>query len=150
MDAFEAYTMFNCCAALLAQMFFVDNCVKEGIGGVSHSENQDTVTHLMRYLQDTYQVHQVPMQASYARFYATYFLVQTLFDKIFVGDEESVWRDPATEQVHLTPNYDFYNSYLELSNSKVITATDVEKELWYQFTTDWGDGIDEATWNAMN
>jgi hypothetical protein len=104
----------------------------------------------VRHIQDTYQVHQVPIQASEARFYATYFLVQTLFDKIFVGDEEIVVRDPATGQVHLTPNYDFYTSYLELSNSKLITATDIEKELCYQLTTGWGDGIDVATWNALN
>jgi hypothetical protein len=30
------------------------------------------------------------------------------------------------------------------------TATDVEKELCYQLTTGWGDGIDVATWNALN
>jgi hypothetical protein len=150
MDALEAYAMLNCCAALLAQMLFVDNCVKEGIGGVSHPENQDTVTHLMHHLQDTYQAHQVPLEASAARFYATYFLVQTLFDTIFVGDEEIVVRDPATGQVHLTPNYDFYTSYLEMSNSKLLTATDVEKALCYQLTTGWGDGIDVATWNTLN
>jgi hypothetical protein len=150
MNAFNAYAMLNGCAALLAQMLFVDNCVKEAVGGVSHPDNQETVTQLMHHIQDIYQVHQVPIQASEARFYATYFLVQTLFDKIFVGDEEIVWRDPATGQVHLTPNYDFYTSYLELSNSKLITATDVEKELCYQLTTGWGDGIDVATWNALN
>jgi GNAT superfamily N-acetyltransferase len=150
MEAFEAYAMLNCCATLLAQMLFVDNCVKEGIGAVSHPENQDTVTHLMRHLQATYQAHQVPIDASAARFYATYFVVQTLFDTIFVGDEEIVVRDPATGQVHLTPNYDFYTSYLELSNSKLITATDIEKALCYQLTTGWGDGIDVATWNALN
>jgi hypothetical protein len=150
MNAFDAYAMINCCAALLAQMLFVDNCVKEAVGGVSHPDNQETVTQLVRHIQDTYQAHQVPIQASEARFYATYFLVQTLFDKIFVGDEEIVWRDPATGQVHLTPNYDFYTSYLELSNSKLITATDVEKELCYQLTTGWGDGINVATWNALN
>jgi hypothetical protein len=150
MNAFDAYAMIKCCAALLAQMLFVDNCVKEAVGGVSHPDNQETVTQLARHIQDTYQAHQVPIQASEARFYATYFLIQTLFDKIFVGDEEIVVRDPATGQVHLTPNYDFYTSYLELSNSKLITATDVEKELCYQLTTGWGDGIDVATWNALN
>ena len=150
MDAFHAYTMINCCAALLAQMLFVDNCLKEALGGVSHPDNQDTLTRLVRHIQDTYQAHQVPVQAPEARFYATYFLVQTLFDKIFVGDEEIVSRDPDTGQVHLTANYDFYTSYLELSNSKLITATDVEKELCYQLTTGWGDGIDVATWNALN
>ena len=150
MNAFDAYAMLNGCAALLAQMLFVDNCVKEAVGSVSHSANQDTVTQLVRHIQDTYQVHQVPIQASEARFYATYFLVQTLFDKIFVGDEEIVWRDPDTGQLHLTLNYDFYTSYLELSNSKLITATDVEKELCYQLTTGWGDDIDVATWNALN
>jgi GNAT superfamily N-acetyltransferase len=150
MEAFDAYRMINCCAALLAQMLFVDNCVKEALGGVAHPYNQDTVTRLVRHLQDNYQAHQVPIQACEARFYATYFLVQTLFDKIFVGDEEIVSRDPATGQVHLTSNYDFYTSYLELSNSKLITATDVEKELCYQLTTGWGDGIDVATWNALN
>ena len=64
MDAFEAYAMINCCAALLAQMLFVDNCLKEGLGGVSHPDNQDTVTRLMRHIQDTYQAHQVPVEAS--------------------------------------------------------------------------------------
>jgi GNAT superfamily N-acetyltransferase len=150
MDAFEAYAMIKCCAALLAQMLFVDNCVKEAVGGVSHPDNQETVTHLVRHLQDTYQAHQMPLQASEARFYATYFLIQTLFDTIFVGDEEIVSHDPDTGQVQLTANYDFYTSYLELSNSKLITATDVEKALCYQLTTGWGDGIDVATWNALN
>ena len=150
MEAFDAYAMINCCAALLAQMLFVDNCFKEGLGGVSHPDNQHTVGRLVRHIQDNYQAHQVPIQESEAHFYAIYFLVQTLFDKIFVGDEEIVCRDPATGQVHLTPNYDFYTSYLELSNSKLITATDVEKELCYQLTTGWGDGIDVATWNALN
>jgi hypothetical protein len=150
MDALEAYAMINCGAALLAQMLFVHNCVREGVGGVSHPDNQDTLTRLVRHLQDTYQAHQVPVQEPEARLYATYFLVQTLFDTIFVGDEAIVSRDPATGQVHLTANYDFYTSYLELSNSKLITATDVEKELCYQLTTGWGDGIDLATWNALN
>jgi hypothetical protein len=150
MEAFEAYATLNCCAALLAQMLFVDTCVKEGIGTVSHPANQETVTRLMRHLQATYQAHQVPIDASAARFYATYFVVQTLFDTIFVGDEEIVVRDPATGQVQLTPNYDFYTSYLELSNSKLLTATDIEKELCYQLTTGWGDGIDVTTWNALN
>ena len=150
MEAFDAYAMINCCAALLAQMLFVDNCFKEGLGGSSHPDNQHTVGRLVRHIQDNYQAHQVPIQESEAHFYAMYFLVQTLFDKIFVGDEEIVYRDPATGQVHLTSNYDFYTSYLELSNSKLITATDVEKELCYQLTTGWGDGIDVATWNALN
>jgi hypothetical protein len=150
MDAFDAYTMINCCAALLAQMLFVDNCVKEALDGLSHPDNQDTLIRLVRHIQDNYQAQQVPIQEREARFYATYFLVQTLFDKVFVGDEEIVSRDPETGQMVLTPNYDFYTSYLELSNSKLITATDVEKELCYQLTTGWGDGIDVATWNALN
>ncbi len=150
LEVYEAYAMLNGCAALLAQMLFVDNCVKEAVGGVSHPDNQGTLTHLVRHLQDTYQAHQVPIQAPEAHFYATYFLVHTLFDKIFVGDEEIVSRDPATGEVHLTPNYDVYTSYLELSNRKLITATDVEKALCYQLTTGWGDGIDVATWNALN
>jgi hypothetical protein len=150
MDAVEAYAMLNCCAALLAQMLFVDNCAKEAVGGVSHPDNQATVTRLLRHLQDTYQAEQVPIEENAARFYASYFLVQTLFDKIFVGDEDIVWRDPDTGQLHLTSNYDFYTAYLELSNRKLITASDIEKELCYQLTTGWGDGIDVATWNALN
>jgi hypothetical protein len=115
-----------------------------------HTRTIRTLTRLVRHLQDTYQAHQVPVQEPEARLYATYFLVQTLFDTIFVGDEAIVSRDPATGLVYLTANYDFYTSYLELSNSKLITATDVEKELCYQLTTGWGDGIDLATWNALN
>jgi GNAT superfamily N-acetyltransferase len=150
LDAVQAYTMINCCAALLAQMLFVDNCLKEGLGGVSHPDNQDTLAQLVRHLQDTYRAHRVPVEAPEARFYATYFLVQTLFDTIFVGDEAIVSHDPVTGEVRLTPHYDFYTSYLELSNGKLVTATDVEKALCDQLTTGWGDGIDVATWNALN
>src|SRR5262245_21323549 len=131
-------------------MLFVDNCFKEGLGVVSHPDNQDTLTRLVRHLQDTYHAHRVPVQAPETSFYATYFLVQTLFDTIFVGDEAIVSRDLDAGQVQLTANYDFYISYLELSNSKLMTATDVEKELCYQLTTGWGDGIAVATWNALN
>jgi hypothetical protein len=69
---------------------------------------------------------------------------------IGVAFEEIVWRDPAIGQVHLTTNYDFYTSYLELSNSKLITATDLEKGLCYQLTTGGSDGINVGTWNALN
>jgi GNAT superfamily N-acetyltransferase len=150
LDAYEAYAMLKCCAALLAQMLFVDNCLKEGVGGLSHPANQETLTRLVRHVEDTYRAHRVPVQDPEARFYATYFLVQTLFDTIFVGDEAIVSHDPDTGEVRLTPHYDFYTSYLELSNSKLITATDVEKTLCYELTTGWGDGIDVATWNALN
>ena len=150
MDTFDADAMINCCAALLAQMLFVDNCAKEALGGVSHPDNQDTVIRLERHIQGNYRAHQVPLRRQKPRFYATYFLVQTLLNKIFVGDEEIVSRNPNTGQLHLTANYDFYTSYLELSNSKLITATDVEKALCYQLTTGWGNGIDVATWNALN
>jgi hypothetical protein len=118
--------------------------------GVSHPGNQDTLRQLVRHLQEIYRVQNVPVQDPEVHLYATYFLVQTLFDKIFVGDEEIISHDPDTGQVQLTPNYDFYTSYLELSNSKLITASDVEKELCHQLTTGWRDGIDVGTWNALN
>ena len=47
MEAFDAYAMINCCAALLAQMLFVDNCFKEGLGGSSRPDNQHTVGRLV-------------------------------------------------------------------------------------------------------
>ncbi len=150
LDAFDAYASINCCAALMAQILFVDNCFKEGLEGVSHPDNPDTVIQLARHIRSHYEACQVPIQEDDARFYATYFLVQTLFDKIFVGDEEIVSYDPETGQVHLTSNYDFYTAYLELSNSKLITASDIEKALCYELTTGWGDGIDVTTWNALN
>jgi hypothetical protein len=135
LDALQAYTMTKCGAALLAQMLVVDNCLKEALGGVSHPDNQDTMTQLVHHLQDAYRAQRVSVQDPEARFYATYFVVQTLFDKIFVGDEEIVSHDPATGEVRLTANYDFFTSYLELSNSKLITATDIEKALCYLLTT---------------
>ena len=150
MDAFDAYAMINCCAALLAQMLFVDNCLKEALGRCHTQTMRTPWPNWCATSRTPTRRIRWPIQASEARFYATYFLVQTLFDKIFVGDEAIVSRDPATGQMHLTANYDFYTSYLELSNSKLITATEVEKELCYQLTTGWGDGIDVATWNALN
>jgi hypothetical protein len=53
----------HCCAALLAQVLFVDNCVKEALDGVSHPDNRDTLTRLVRHIQDTYQAHQVPISS---------------------------------------------------------------------------------------
>ncbi len=150
LDAFDAYASINGCAALVAQILFVDNCLKEGLGDVSHPDNQDTASRLARYIQEHYDASQVPIEEGAARFYATYFVVQTVFDKIFVGDEDIVSYDRETGQVHLTENYDFYTSYLELSNSRMVTASDVEKTLCYELTTGWGDGIDVTTWNALN
>ncbi len=149
-DPLDAYASINCCAALMAQILFVDNCLKEGLDDVSHPGNQETVSRLTRHIQDHYEAYQVPIQEDDARFYATYFGTQTLFDKIFVGDEDIVSYDPETGQVHLTANYDFYTAYLELSNRKLITASDVEKDLCYELTTGWSDGIDVATWKALN
>ena len=53
--------------------------------GVSHPDNQETVTQLVRHIQDIYQAHHVPIQASEARFYATYFLLRTLFRQNLCG-----------------------------------------------------------------
>ncbi len=150
LEACEAYALINCCAALIAQILFVDNCFKEGLEEVSHPENQETIIRLAHYIRDHYAVSQVPIREDDARFYATYFVVQTVFDKIFVGDEDIVSYDPETGQVYLTDNYDFYTAYLEVANSKLVTASDIEKTLCYELTTGWGDGIDAATWNALN
>ena len=38
-------------------MLFVDNWLEEGLGGVSHSENQVKVARLMHHRQDTYQMY---------------------------------------------------------------------------------------------
>jgi hypothetical protein len=70
-------------------------CGKEGLGGVSHPDNQGSLTRPVRHIQDNYRATRVPIEAPEWRFYATYFLVQTLFDKIFVGEEEIVSRDPT-------------------------------------------------------
>ncbi len=134
----------------VAQLLFVDNCLKEGLDRVSHPGNPDTVSRLAHHIQNHYEVCQVPIQADNAHFYATYFWAQTLFDKIFVGDEDIVSYDAGTGQVHLTAHYDFYTAYLELSNRKLVTASDIEKSLCYELTTGWSDGIDAATWNALN
>jgi hypothetical protein len=62
---------------------------------VSHPDNRDTLTRLVRHIQDDYRAPRVPIETPEARLYATYFLVQILFDKIFVGDEEIVSHDPT-------------------------------------------------------
>jgi hypothetical protein len=142
--------MINCCAALIAQMLFVDNCLEEGLGRLSHPDNRQTLAELERYVKGVYQGDQVAIDDVEARAYAHYFLMQTLFDRIFVGDADVIDRDSATGQVRLTPQYGFYTSYLELSNAKLVTASDAEKALCYELTTGWGDGIDVATWNALN
>ena len=58
-----------------------------------------------------------------------------------MGDEEIVGATCHRAGASDAPLRLYFTSYLELSNSKLITATDVEKELCYQLTTGWGDGI---------
>ena len=150
MEPFDAYRMINCCAALIAQILFVDNCRKQGIMSLSHSDNPNTLNRVAAYIVSRYQEREKAITRFDAEFYAHFFLVQTLFDRIFVGDEEILRHDPETGDLTRTPNYDFYTSYLELSNRKILTASQMEKDLCYQLTTGWGDGIDVVTWNALN
>jgi len=150
MVPFEAYRMINCCAALMAQILFVDNCRKQGIMNLSHPDNRETINRVSDYIASRYQESEKTITRFDAEFYAHFFLVQTLFDRIFVGDEEILRHDPETGDLTRTPNYDFYTSYLELSNRKILTASQTEKDLCFELTTGWGDGIDVVTWNALN
>ena len=103
-----------------------------------------------RFVKDCSKENMAPVDEDEARFYATLFLLQTAFDRIFVPDEDIVTYDVETGDCRVAESYDEFTAYLELSNRKVLTASTAEKELCYNITTGWSEGIDLLTWDKLN
>ena len=147
-DKTVAYEAINQCAMLMAQVLFVDNCVKEGLAALVDNAEW---TRLHQWLS-----HYITQNAAVdpgleaADFYSLLYMLQTAFDKIFVPDEEIVNYQGQTGAFQIHPSYDDLTAYLTLSNKKIITACDAEKRLCYNLTTGWGDGIDRQTWDQLN
>jgi hypothetical protein len=147
----SAYAHLNSYAMLLSQILFVDNTVKEGLPDQIEEAALATVRDgLAAYIRDISAKNGAEIAPDDARFYATLFLLQTAFDKLFVPNENIVVYDTPSGAYHVTDLYEECISYLALSGRKIATASRAEKDLCYDLTTGWGDNIDLATWNALN
>jgi hypothetical protein len=147
----SAYAHLNSYAMLLAQILFVDNSIKEGLPDQIEDAARVTVcAGLAASIRDISAKNGAKVAADEARFYATLFLLQTAFDKLFVPNENIVIYDTQSGAYHVTDLYEKCISYLALSGRKIATASRAEKDLCYDLTTGWGDHIDLATWNALN
>jgi hypothetical protein len=146
-----AYASLNSAAMLLAQILFVDNSLKEGLPGRIEEAARDRVLDgLSASIRARSATNGAALAPEDARFYATLFLLQTAFDRLFVPDEDIVTYDTASGAYHVTDRYDHCIRYLALSGRKITTASRAEHNLCYDLTTGWGDHIDRATWDALN
>lgn len=146
---FTAYKSTNGLAAQIAMLLFVDNVLKQGLGALAHADNAKTQNQLAETIMACHREQGLDLHPDNARFYAAYFLWQTVFDKIFVGDEECV-SHAADGSLHVTSAYQEYTGYLRLANQRLVMAGDAERALSYAITTGWREGIDVDTWNELN
>lgn len=147
----DGYSRVNAYCLLIAQILFADNCVREGLlDRVVEPQRSRTLLRIAEHAAARAGARGKPIHDDEARFYATVFLLQTAFDKIFVPDEDLVVYDRTTGEVRVADDYHEWTAYLELANRKVLTAPRAEKRLCYNLTTGWSDGIDRRTWDALN
>jgi hypothetical protein len=136
---------------LLAQILFVDNSTKEELPDRIEDADRAAVLHeLSAYIRERSATNGAALAPEDARFYATLFLLQTAFDKLFVPDEDIVTYDTTSGAYHVTDRYEHCIRYLALSGRKITTASHEEHDLCYDITTGWGDQIDRSTWDALN
>lgn len=150
-EAFHYYAQLNSFAMLIGQILFVDTMVKEGLPLCLEESNFSGVTGaLSAYINDIPQKQSKTLHSEDVRFYATLFVLQTTFDKIYVPDENVVTYDITTGAFLVTDRYDQCTGYLALCGKKGIAASEAEQALCYNITTGWCEGIDLATWNDLN
>ena len=148
---FYAYARVNSYAMLIAQILFVNNAIQEGlIERIERASVLEVIEGVSGAIKHFSQQNEAAVGDDEARFYATVFLLQKAFDKIFVPDNKIVEYDEDTGIYTVNERYDECTSYLELSNRKVITATTEEKAVCYNLTTGWSEGIDWQTWDKLN
>ena len=148
---FYAYARVKSYAMLIAQILFVNNSIQEGLmERIEKGSIAETLEGVSKFVENCSKENIAPVGEDEARFYATLFLLQTAFDKYFVPDGDIVTYDAKTGDYQVAESYDECTAYLALSNKKVITATTAEKELCYNITSGWGEGIDLVTWDKLN
>ncbi len=148
---FYGYARVNTLAMLLSQILFVDNVIKEGILEiVDRGTATATISGLSECIASRSGADDAAVHAEDRVFYASLFLFQATFDKLFVPDENIVTYDAGTGEYRVTERYDECTAYLELSNKKVLSASAAERRLCYHITTGWSEGIDRETWDKLN
>ncbi len=152
---FSEYARVKSCAMSIAQILFVNNSYNEGLLEFIDGESMpDVLKRLSEYIKECAQKNGSPLTGDEIEFYATLFIFQTAFDRIFVPHDQVVqYREKAGEytgEYDVTNLYKDATRYLTLTNKKVISAPEAEKELCYTITTGWSKGIDLGTWNELN
>jgi hypothetical protein len=146
-----AYAHLNSAAKLLAQILFVDNSIKEGLPGRIEEPARDRVLDgLSASIRARSATNGVELTPEDARFYATLFLLQTPFDRLFVPDEDIMTYDMTSGAYHVTDRYVHCIRYLALAGRKITTASHAEHNLCDDLPTGWGDHIDRSTCDALN
>jgi pimeloyl-ACP methyl ester carboxylesterase len=159
LSKFKSYAKVKSFAMAIAQVLFVDNSIKEGLlERIEDSSKKivlEKLSHCIKYRSENYKPEGgKSLDEKEIEFYAALFALQPAFDKIFVPDEEIVrYKEDGgiyRGEYEITNSYKRATSYLTLTNKKVIDASEEEKELCYNITTGWCDGIDLTTWNELN
>lgn len=148
---FTAYAAVNSQAMLLAQILFVDNLIKENfLSLLAQSTTDDVLTALCKHIQIISGDNGAALSIQTTEFYALLFVLQTAFDKLYVPDTDIVRYDTTSGRFSVTEHYQRYTDYLGLSGKKLFVASPEEMTLCRNITTDWSEGIDLHTWNALN
>lgn len=148
---FNGYATANSVAMLIAQILFVDNCIREKLPDCLPASTPDTLLAALRaHLLEQSQRNGGELADATADFYAWLFILQTTFDKIFVFDTDIVTYNSDSGDYQITEHYIHCTNYLALAGKKLAHAGTQEKLLCQNITTGWGDGIDLTTWNALN
>jgi hypothetical protein len=152
---FYAYARVKSYAMLIAQILFVNNSVKEGLLElIDNALNSKVLKKLSNYIRDCSVRNESPLKKDETVFYATLFILQRAFDRNFVPHENIVQYKKGfgeyTGEYKITHQYKSATLYLNLTNKRVMEASDAEKKLCYNITTGWSKGIDLSTWNELN
>lgn len=148
---FVAYAAVNSQAMLLAQILFVDNLIKENfLSLLAQPTTDDVLTALCNRIHLISDGNGAALSTQTTEFYATLFVLQTAFDKLYVPDTDIVRYDTTSGRYSVTEHYRRYTDYLGLSGCKLLKAGPEEITLCCNITTGWSEGIDLNTWNALN
>jgi pimeloyl-ACP methyl ester carboxylesterase len=151
----EAYDRVKTCAMLIAQILFVNNCIREGlVQQIDDAAKAEVEEPLSIYIKKCAEANGPSLEPGEIKFYAYLFILQEAFGKLFLPNEDIVQYEEKSNQYtgeyKINSFYDSATLYLKLSNRQVIDASDEEQELCLNITTDWGEDIDLKTWNKLN
>ncbi|HSR52557.1 MAG TPA: hypothetical protein VLV83_17175 [Acidobacteriota bacterium] len=148
-DLFRHYAALKMLAMQIAQVVFVHRCLIEGLPAKIRGYrglSEDLAGEILQF--------NLAAGRGFTReaveFYASLFLLQTAFDRIFVPPEPIGRYCFETGEYFLSSGYREATRYLDLCAIYEVEAKPAERVLCENITTGWGDGIERPEWDRLN